>query len=143
MIPYCLTIHQDTVESIILGIDCASTFATIGLVLPVWADATVTLDGDGGFSLVSNNRLHIFKPVSVQAMWSSLQSLHRVIDTARCCNYFPGGLTHTWISYYEAKIASNQVVFEGIQNCRKMKKTSYYTPLSLWVNPFRCGTSII
>ena len=41
-------------------------------------------------------------------MWSALQSLHRVIDTARCCNYFPGGLTHTWISYYEAKVASSQ-----------------------------------
>jgi len=37
---------QDTEESVILGIDCNET-ATIGLVIPIWADTTVNLNGDG------------------------------------------------------------------------------------------------
>ena len=61
-------IFQDTIESIIVGIDCESHVASIGLVLPVWADATVTLDGDGGFSIGSASRINIFKPVSIQVI---------------------------------------------------------------------------
>ena len=61
-----LLFKQDTIESIIVGIDCESHVASIGLVLPVWADATVTLDGDGGFSIGSAARVNIFKPVSIQ-----------------------------------------------------------------------------
>jgi len=34
-------------ESMILGVDIVEDVATIGLVLPVWADLDVHLDGDG------------------------------------------------------------------------------------------------
>ncbi|KAH7960737.1 hypothetical protein HPB49_022688 [Dermacentor silvarum] len=55
-------------EACLLGIDCNSR-TTIGLVIPVWADSRITLDGDGGFSVTSSSGHYIFKPVSVQAMW--------------------------------------------------------------------------
>ncbi|VVC27932.1 Hypothetical protein CINCED_3A018736 [Cinara cedri] len=94
-------------ESCLLGLDCNQR-TTIGLVLRLLADTTITLDGDGGFSVSVCSRHHIFKPVSVQAMWSALQSLHRVSAQAREHNFFEGGLTHDWITHYEKQISSDQ-----------------------------------
>ncbi|KAI5716101.1 hypothetical protein M8J76_000996 [Diaphorina citri] len=94
-------------ESCLLGIDCNQT-TTVGLVLRVLADTSITLDGDGGFSVCVCGRQHIFKPVSVQAMWSALQSLHKVSSVARDKNYFLTGSSHEWVSHYEAKIASDR-----------------------------------
>ncbi|MGH0190826.1 UNVERIFIED_CONTAM: hypothetical protein FKN15_048882 [Acipenser sinensis] len=59
-------------ENILLGVDISegeSVSCTIGLVLPVWSDTQVYLDGDGGFSVSSAGQTHIFKPSSVQTMW--------------------------------------------------------------------------
>ncbi|RWS30082.1 Protein phosphatase Slingshot-like protein, partial [Leptotrombidium deliense] len=86
--------------SCLLGIDYTEG-ATIGLVMPIWADTYLTLDGDGGFSLTSSGRHHIFKPISVQAMWLSSAE-------AREANYFPGGGTHQWTEYYEKNIESDR-----------------------------------
>ncbi|XP_063306089.1 protein phosphatase Slingshot homolog 2 isoform X2 [Pelobates fuscus] len=102
--------RQDTEESIVLGIDFAynDSACTMGLVLPLWSDTLIHLDGDGGFSVSTDNRIHIFKPVSVQAMWSALQSLHKACEVARANNYYPGSLFLTWVSYYESHINSDQ-----------------------------------
>ncbi|XP_077579063.1 protein phosphatase Slingshot homolog 2 isoform X1 [Stigmatopora nigra] len=102
--------RQDTEESIVLGMDFFSSdmCCTVGLVLPLWSDALIHLDGDGGFSVSTVSRVHVFKPVSVQAMWSALQSLHKACDVARCNNYYPGSLFLTWVSYYQSRISSNQ-----------------------------------
>ncbi|RWS09276.1 protein phosphatase Slingshot 2-like protein, partial [Dinothrombium tinctorium] len=91
----------------LLGIDYKER-ATIGLVLPIWADTRLTLDGDGGFSVTSCNRHHIFKPISVQAMWFALQALYQASAEARQANYFRGGYSHYWTEYYEKKIESDQ-----------------------------------
>ncbi|XP_069801126.1 protein phosphatase Slingshot homolog 2 isoform X2 [Dendropsophus ebraccatus] len=102
--------RQDTEESIVLGMDfsCNDSSCTMGLVLPLWSDTLIHLDGDGGFSVSTDNRVHIFKPVSVQAMWSALQSLHKACEVARANNYYPGSLFLTWVSYYESHINSDQ-----------------------------------
>ncbi|XP_041439260.1 protein phosphatase Slingshot homolog 2 isoform X2 [Xenopus laevis] len=103
--------RQDTEESIVLGIDFASndsSMCSMGLVLPLWSDTLIHLDGDGGFSVSTDNRVHIFKPVSVQAMWSALQSLHKACEIARVNNYYAGSLFLTWVSYYESHINSDQ-----------------------------------
>ncbi|XP_072034982.1 LOW QUALITY PROTEIN: uncharacterized protein [Amphiura filiformis] len=97
---------EDTEENVILGVDIMKRNATVGLVLPVWADTEITLNGDGGFMLKAENQLHIFKPVSVQAMWSALQALNKVCDNARKYTYFSGGLNLTWISFYDSRIQS-------------------------------------
>ncbi|XP_074779400.1 protein phosphatase Slingshot homolog 2 isoform X4 [Athene noctua] len=104
--------RQDTEESIVLGMDFSSndsSTCTMGLVLPLWSDTLIHLDGDGGFSVSTDNRVHIFKPVSVQAMWSALQSLHKACEVARLNNYYPGSLFLTWVSYYESHINSDQL----------------------------------
>uniref|UniRef100_A0A1B6C0Y3 protein-serine/threonine phosphatase n=1 Tax=Clastoptera arizonana TaxID=38151 RepID=A0A1B6C0Y3_9HEMI len=99
--------RQAEEESCLLGIDCNER-TTVGLVLKVLADTDITLDGDGGFSVRVCGRQHIFKPVSVQAMWSALQTLHKVSSKAREHNYFLGGVTHDWVTYYEERIESDQ-----------------------------------
>ncbi|XP_017471664.1 PREDICTED: protein phosphatase Slingshot isoform X1 [Rhagoletis zephyria] len=94
-------------ESCLLGIDCNER-TTIGLVLPILADTTIHLDGDGGFSVSVYGKTHIFKPVSVQAMWSALQTLHKVSQKARENNFYPRGPSHDWTSYYDSHIESEQ-----------------------------------
>ncbi|XP_078277917.1 protein phosphatase Slingshot homolog 1 isoform X2 [Rhinoraja longicauda] len=103
--------HQDTEENVLLGIDFASkesNTCTIGMTLPLWSDTKIHLDGDGGFSVSTADRSLIFKPVSVQAMWSALQILHKSCEMARRYNYYPSGMALTWASYYESCINSEQ-----------------------------------
>uniref|UniRef100_A0A672P2R2 Protein phosphatase Slingshot homolog 1 n=1 Tax=Sinocyclocheilus grahami TaxID=75366 RepID=A0A672P2R2_SINGR len=103
--------RQDTEENILLGMDFSnkdSKNCSIGMVLPLWSDTKIHLDGDGGFSVTSAGRMHIFKPVSVQAMWSALQILHKACEVSRRYNYFPGGMALTWMGYYESCISSEQ-----------------------------------
>ncbi|XP_037543866.1 protein phosphatase Slingshot homolog 2b [Nematolebias whitei] len=102
--------RQDTEESVVLGMDFSPVdgSCSVGMVLPLWSDTLIHLDGDGGFSVSTDNRVHVFKPVSVQAMWSALQSLHKACEVARCHNYFPGSLFLTWVSYYQSRVSSDQ-----------------------------------
>ena len=46
-------------------------------------------DGDGGFKFKSHQSTHIFKPVSIQAMWSAYQYLHKTFENARKNNFYP------------------------------------------------------
>ncbi|XP_053703539.1 protein phosphatase Slingshot homolog 2-like isoform X2 [Synchiropus splendidus] len=102
--------RQDTEESVVLGVDFSpvDSSCSVGMVLPLWSDTLIHLDGDGGFSVSTDNRIHVFKPVSVQAMWSALQSLHKACEVARSHNYFPGSLFLTWVSYYQSRVSSDQ-----------------------------------
>ena len=61
---------------------------SIGLVLPIYASCEISLDGDGGFKFKSHLTTHIFKPVSIQAMWSAYQYLHRSLENARRFNFY-------------------------------------------------------
>ncbi|XP_047988042.1 protein phosphatase Slingshot isoform X2 [Leguminivora glycinivorella] len=97
--------HND--EAALLGID-SNERTTVGLVLRVLADTSIKLDGDGGFSVCVCNQQHIFKPVSVQAMWSALQTLHRASGRARALNHFAGGASHAWCAHYEARVDSDR-----------------------------------
>ncbi|CAH0720859.1 unnamed protein product, partial [Brenthis ino] len=94
-------------EAALLGIDCNER-TTVGLVLRVLADTSIKLDGDGGFSVCVCNQQHIFKPVSVQAMWSALQTLHRASARARDLTHFAGGASHAWCAHYERRVDSDR-----------------------------------
>ncbi|KAJ8722694.1 hypothetical protein PYW07_003874 [Mythimna separata] len=94
-------------EAALLGIDCNER-TSVGLVLRVLADTSIKLDGDGGFSVCVCNQQHIFKPVSVQAMWSALQTLHRASAQAREMNHFAGGASHAWCAFYESHVDSDR-----------------------------------
>ncbi|XP_012930448.1 protein phosphatase Slingshot homolog 3 isoform X4 [Heterocephalus glaber] len=63
-------------ETVLLGVDfpdSSSPSCTLGLVLPLWSDTQVYLDGDGGFNVTSGGQSRIFKPISIQTMWPSEQ----------------------------------------------------------------------
>uniref|UniRef100_A0A665T6P8 protein-serine/threonine phosphatase n=1 Tax=Echeneis naucrates TaxID=173247 RepID=A0A665T6P8_ECHNA len=97
-------------ESILLGMDFPksdSDQCTIGLVLPIWSDTQVYLDGDGGFSVTSAEETRIFKPVSMQTMWSVLQVLHGCCERAVQAAVIPGsGLE--WAQHYNLHIESDR-----------------------------------
>ncbi|KAI7801852.1 protein phosphatase Slingshot homolog 3 [Triplophysa rosa] len=97
-------------ESLLLGMDFPesnSDECTIGLVLPIWSNTQVYLDGDGGFSVTSAEVTRIFKPVSIQTMWYVLQALHGCCERAVSGAVIPGcGLE--WAQHYRLHVESDQ-----------------------------------
>ncbi|XP_029475627.1 protein phosphatase Slingshot homolog 1 isoform X2 [Rhinatrema bivittatum] len=123
--------RQDTEENILLGVDFSSKESkscTIGMVLHLWSDTKIHLDGDGGFSVCTAGRTHIFKPVSVQAMWSALQILHKACEVARRYNYFPGGMALVWATYYESCISSDQSCINEWNTMQDLESTRPDSP---------------
>ncbi|XP_061655792.1 protein phosphatase Slingshot homolog 1 isoform X3 [Phyllopteryx taeniolatus] len=103
--------HRDTEEHVVLGMDFADKdrkSCSIGMVLPLWSDTNIRLDGDGGFSVKTAGRSHVFKPVSVQAMWCALQAVHKACEVSRRFSYFPGGPSLRWTAFYEGRVSSEQ-----------------------------------
>uniref|UniRef100_A0A3P8VAN1 Protein phosphatase Slingshot homolog 1 n=2 Tax=Cynoglossus semilaevis TaxID=244447 RepID=A0A3P8VAN1_CYNSE len=124
--------RQDTEENILLGIDFTSKdckSCSIGMVLPLWSDTKIHLDGDGGFTVNTASRTHVFKPVSVQAMWSALQVLHKACEVSRRYNYFPGGMALTWMGYYESCIASEQSCINEWNTMKDLETTRPDSPI--------------
>ncbi|XP_009470300.1 PREDICTED: protein phosphatase Slingshot homolog 3, partial [Nipponia nippon] len=79
---YLLVVRPEEVgaegQTVLLGVDFAHEGAsrcTLGMVLPLWSDTQVFLDGDGGFSVTSGGETRIFKPISVQTMWPAAPEL--------------------------------------------------------------------
>ncbi|RMB98073.1 hypothetical protein DUI87_25551 [Hirundo rustica rustica] len=98
-------------ETALLGVDFAhegATRCTLGMVLPLWSDTQVFLDGDGGFSVTSGGETRIFKPISVQTMWAVLQELHRACEDAARGGHIPGGPALAWARGYAAALGSEQ-----------------------------------
>uniref|UniRef100_A0A158R5G5 protein-serine/threonine phosphatase n=1 Tax=Syphacia muris TaxID=451379 RepID=A0A158R5G5_9BILA len=80
-------------ESILLGLDCfpgerASLdyfkfgVLRIGVVIPIRTTTGVRLDGDGGIAVDCDSAVYLFRPVSVQAMWTVFQCLHKELRDA-------------------------------------------------------------
>lgn len=59
--------------------------------------------------IVKRDHDYFFKPISVQALWATLQALHLAIKVARDNNYYAKGLSHTWITYYVSNINSTRL----------------------------------
>ncbi|XP_003828764.2 protein phosphatase Slingshot homolog 3 isoform X1 [Pan paniscus] len=98
-------------ETVLLGVDfpdSSSPSCTLGLVLPLWSDTQVYLDGDGGFSVTSGGQSRIFKPISIQTMWATLQVLHQACEAALGSGLVPGGSALTWASHYQERLNSEQ-----------------------------------
>ncbi|XP_036069456.1 protein phosphatase Slingshot homolog 1 isoform X3 [Oryzias melastigma] len=99
------------------------------MVLPLWSDTKIHLDGDGGFTVNTAGRTHVFKPVSVQAMWSALQVMHKACEVSRRFNYFPGGMALTWMGYYESCIASDQSCINEWNAMKDLETTRPDSPI--------------
>ncbi|XP_004598304.2 protein phosphatase Slingshot homolog 3 [Ochotona princeps] len=98
-------------ETVLLGLDFpdnSSPSCTLGLVLPLWSDTQVYLDGDGGFSVTSGGKSHIFKPISIQTMWATLQVLHQACEAALGGGLVPGGSALAWATHYQERLNSDQ-----------------------------------
>ncbi|KAL8619154.1 hypothetical protein ACOMHN_019426 [Nucella lapillus] len=103
--------------------------ATIGMVLPIWMGMKIRLNGDGGFAIVLEDKSYLFKPVSVQAMWTAIHSVHRALYQAEQTKYMPEGLTHTWVEYYRSKVDhSNQT---RLTAWHLMEDVEIFAPASL------------
>ncbi|KAM8928964.1 protein phosphatase Slingshot homolog 3 isoform 2-T2 [Lycaon pictus] len=103
--------HLSQDETVLLGVDfpdSSSSSCTLGLVLPLWSDTQVYLDGDGGFSVTSGGQSRIFKPISIQTMWATLQVLHQACEAALGSGLVPGGNALTWAAHYQEKLSSDQ-----------------------------------
>ncbi|KAF3838280.1 hypothetical protein F7725_010048 [Dissostichus mawsoni] len=71
------------------------------------SDTQVYLDGDGGFSVTAAEETRIFKPVSMQTMWSVLQALHGCTERAVSGAVIPGnGLE--WAEHYHQHTESDR-----------------------------------
>ncbi|KAM9850239.1 protein phosphatase Slingshot homolog 3 isoform 2-T2 [Aulostomus maculatus] len=116
-------------ESILLGMDFPSSDSdqcTIGLVLPIWSDTQVYLDGDGGFSVTSAEETRIFKPVSMQTMWSVLQVLHGCCERAVKAAVIPGGGLE-WAQHYHQHVESDRLClneWETMNDLESVRKDS-------------------
>ncbi|XP_004627403.1 protein phosphatase Slingshot homolog 3 isoform X2 [Octodon degus] len=98
-------------ETVLLGVDfpdSSSSSCTLGLVLPLWSDTQVYLDGDGGFSVTSGGQSRIFKPISIQTMWATLQVLHQACEAALGSGLVPSGSALAWAAHYQERLNSDQ-----------------------------------
>ncbi|XP_004852308.1 protein phosphatase Slingshot homolog 3 isoform X2 [Heterocephalus glaber] len=98
-------------ETVLLGVDfpdSSSPSCTLGLVLPLWSDTQVYLDGDGGFNVTSGGQSRIFKPISIQTMWATLQVLHQACEAALGGGLVPGGSAFAWAAHYLERLNSDQ-----------------------------------
>ncbi|KAK0418020.1 hypothetical protein QR680_013329 [Steinernema hermaphroditum] len=85
---------------VLLGIDFSGAAETsIGLVVPIWASTRIQVDGDGGIRVDSASAFHLFKPISVQAMWSVFQCLHKELARVRTLKIS----SSNWTKYYESQ----------------------------------------
>uniref|UniRef100_A0A914DAV4 protein-serine/threonine phosphatase n=1 Tax=Acrobeloides nanus TaxID=290746 RepID=A0A914DAV4_9BILA len=94
----------------ILGFDyLSSEQITVGVTVPILSSTKIELDGDGGIKVDSNNSLYLFKPVSIQAMWTVFQCLHKELSFAQKLKgiYFSGPWSHSWMHYYDVFITKD------------------------------------
>ncbi|XP_072193594.1 protein phosphatase Slingshot homolog 3 [Excalfactoria chinensis] len=112
---YLLVVRPEEVgaegQTALLGVDFPHEGAdrcTLGMVLPLWSDTQVFLDGDGGFSVTSGGQTRIFKPISIQTMWAVLQELHRACELAAQGGHIPGGPALSWVQEYATALDSEQ-----------------------------------
>lgn len=92
----------DTEEYGLIGVDIVCGTVTVGLVMPIFSDLIMKLDGNGGLKLFSNDLQYTVRPVTVQALWSIFQALNKVSKQSRTFNFYPGGISHTWMEIYRS-----------------------------------------
>ncbi|XP_023594044.1 protein phosphatase Slingshot homolog 3 isoform X2 [Trichechus manatus latirostris] len=61
-----------------------------------------------GFSVTSGGQSRIFKPISIQTMWATLQVLHQACEAALGSGLVPGGTALTWATHYQERVSSDQ-----------------------------------
>lgn len=117
---------QNVREVVLLGLDCLpNNRVTIGVAIPVYASTRVRLDGDGGVVVDFDSSIHVFRPVSVQAMWTMFQRLQKELIEAQgsksAAQQF-GKTSRRLIDYYNHQVSSDDALITMWE-----RSTSYYT----------------
>jgi len=81
---------------------------TIGFVLKMLWGSKVSLDGDGGFSVHQLGRHFVFKPSSVQALWTAIQTLHLTSSKLKPKRHSLCLGSYSWVADYEQRVDSPQ-----------------------------------
>ena len=67
---------------------------TIGLVMKLSSKTVPNFTGDGGFKIKYNKRSYLFKPVSLQALWKLIQTLHIITERGGRSTHRSGSIGH-------------------------------------------------
>ena len=70
------------------------TRETIGLVMKLSSKTVPNFTGDGGFKIKYNERSYLFKPVSLQALWKLIQTLHIITERGGRSTHRSGSIGH-------------------------------------------------
>eukprot|EP00047_Mylnosiga_fluctuans_P014711 m.40631 g.40631 ORF g.40631 m.40631 type:complete len:922 (+) comp5624_c0_seq1:186-2951(+) len=91
-------------QAAIMGLEQIDGNFVIAVVVPI--QGTLRLDGDGGFHFVpfeatpaTTRRVYTFKPASVRSLWSAVQSLMKLLESAD-----PTYLLWHWLLHYRQQI---------------------------------------
>ncbi|XP_023321112.1 protein phosphatase Slingshot homolog 2 [Eurytemora carolleeae] len=80
----------------------------IGFVLKMLWGTKISLDGDGGFSVRQLGKHFIFKPRSVQALWTVIQTLHLISGKLKPKRNSLCVVDTGWVAGYQKNIKSSQ-----------------------------------
>ena len=97
----------------LLGVDTVirdgqAEAVTLGFVLKILWGLETTLDGDGGFGIHSLGQHFIFKPASLQFLWTAIQTLHAITARLKPKRHSICVLDSDWVKGYENRISSPQ-----------------------------------
>jgi len=81
---------------------------SLGFVLKILWGTETSLDGDGGFGVHILNMHYTFKPVSLQFLWTTIQTLYAISARLRPKRYSICVLEEDWVKGYEEIISSPQ-----------------------------------
>jgi len=99
----------------------------LGFVCKILWGTSITLDGDGGFRVHVLQRHYIFKPATLQSLWTAIQTLHAISAKLKPKRNSILVEDTDWVTDYEAHINSHQ---SCINEWNEMPDISSRRPMS-------------
>jgi len=106
---YLTVVSSNLDHSAIIGIDWSPEGPSIGTVIPICSTTLVKCDGDGGFHVSRGLGIsNVYKPISIQSLWSALQVIQRAYAQAKKKDYYYGIETSGFLEHYNNMISSER-----------------------------------
>jgi len=83
--------------------------SALGFVHQIILGSCISLDGDGGFRVIIQARHFVFKPQTLQCLWTAIQTLHAISARLRPKRNSILVSEWDWVTDYEGSIKSPQV----------------------------------
>jgi len=99
----------------------------LGFVCKILWGTSITLDGDGGFRVHVLQQHYIFKPATLQSLWTAIQTLHAISAKLKPKRNSILVEDTDWVTDYEAHINSHQ---SCINEWNEMPDISSRRPMS-------------